>query len=138
MRKLPEITFVEFDTMFAEHLDVFFAERAFSVMLLLELDISLDAGDPGTAHCEGPVSLLPGEIPLTDLGVNPDRGRLLQVAKDIRDSMNGPECHDHVNMVVNTTDTQRDAFHRSDDSAQVGVQTGAPLRRGCMGLVFCY
>ena len=124
MRTLPKIPFVEFDTMSAEQLEELFLERAFAVMFLLALDVSLDARDLGTADREGAVSLLPSEIPLPDFVVNPDRGGLLQVTKNIRDSVYGPECDEHVNMVVDTTGNQRDAVHGSDDSAHVGVQAG--------------
>ena len=93
------------------------------MMLLLFGDISPHIILRRRAHSENGVSILPVEVLFTHCFGNPDRRCFFQIPHKIREAMGGFERNEQMDMILDSSHTQRDSVEAMDSATQIFMQS---------------
>src|ERR1019366_1085740 len=117
---------VVLDSVLHQKLPEFLGEGPLAMMLFLCGDILAHRLHPAGADCEYRITLLPLKLTLL-VSRRPHRRRLLELAHKIREAMYGLKPNEGVDMIRNSADLERHACKAADGSAQIFVESWAPI-----------
>lgn len=106
---------------------IFFLKGLLPMVFFLMFNVVPDRLPPVRTHGECAVPLLPGELRTVQRFVHPLRRAPLEVAQQVGDAVGGFVAHEHMGMVFDPADRNRDRAQRPDEPAHVLVQTVAPV-----------
>jgi hypothetical protein len=127
VRELPEIPIIEFDAVRFQHSKVFIFERPRSMVFLLISDVPSHSRTVGSADRERSVPFLPVEAAFTNYIVNPRRRTLLEISKDIGDTVRRFQSCQQVHVVGHASHLKSDSSEVTHGTTENRVKPRAPV-----------